>query len=261
MTAVGRGSSSTARRAVAGVEVVAPDLVGEDLREVEQPVGTHRRRVRPGEVIQQHPRLVAPGGVDLEEPAALAELVDEQAPAGVVHRHAVGGRQVVAHDAVRPVRVTGGDPAEHRLGGVERAVGAEDGVVGSGDATAERREDGVLAGVDIDRRDLRAEDLGDVEPTVGPERHPVGAAQPARRRHGLQPPPGGDLPAPRPCTSTSDPPVSTMPAIFLAPVTRGRSRASRPSASCGDSPQEALGQHETLGSRTHASAEHADPGQ
>ena len=189
LTAVGRGRSPSHETGLAGVEVVAPDLVGEDLREVQLPVGSHRRRVRSGEVLEQHPRLACARRVDLQQAAAGSELVDEQPPAGVVHRAAVGRREVGAHDPVRAVGVPGGDAPEHRLGREHRPVGTEDRVVGPGDAAAERRRHLVGARLDVDRRHLRPEHLRHVQPPVRPERHPVRPAEPARRRDDVEAPP------------------------------------------------------------------------
>ena len=69
---------------------------------------------------------------------------------------------------------------------------------------AERREHRVGAGLDVDRRDLRAEHLRHVQAAVGPERHPVGAAEPARRRDDVEAPAGARRSASGRCTPTSD---------------------------------------------------------
>ncbi len=165
---------------LAVLEVVHPDLVGEHLREVEPPVGAHHERVRSVQILHQEVGFTLPRGIELHQPAARTELVDEQPPPAVIHGDAVGAGQVVAHDPVRAIRVPRRHPPDEWFGRVERAVGAEDGVVGPHDAPAERREQLVFAGFDVDRRHLRAEHLRDVEAPVRPDRHAVAARQPAR---------------------------------------------------------------------------------
>ena len=62
----------------------------------------------------------------------------------------------------------------------------------------------VLAGLDVDRGDLRAEHLRHVEPAVGPDRHAVAARQPARPGHHLERRSRSATAAARSRTSASD---------------------------------------------------------
>ena len=99
----GRGEVGDAPIERRGVEVVAPDLAGQHLREPQRAVGAHGERIGHGEVVGEHHRLALPGGVELEQAAAGTELVGEEPAAVVADRHPVDARQVVTQGAVAPV--------------------------------------------------------------------------------------------------------------------------------------------------------------
>ena len=176
-----------------GVEVVAPDLAGQHLREPQRAVGAHGERVGHGEVVGEHHRLALAGGVELEQAAAGTELVGEEPAAVVADRHPVDARQVVTQGAVAAVGTPRRHRGVHRLRGEERAVHAEGAVVGHVDAVAERRERLVGPAVHVDGRDLRAEHLRHHQPVPGTPHDAVGAPQRGRTRDGPQRPSLGDL--------------------------------------------------------------------
>ncbi len=167
------------------VEVESPDLVGEDLREVQPAVRAHGESIGAVEILEQNPGRHDTGRIDLDQTAAGSELVDVQAPSFRVHRDAVGAGQIVADNPIGAVWRQGSHPAHHGLRGVQGAVGSENGVVWAVDAVAEPGKQLVLPGVDIDRGYLGPEYLRHVEPMVRSDGDAVGPGQPARWRHGL----------------------------------------------------------------------------
>ena len=66
-----------------------------------------------------------------------------------------------------PIGAAHADPAVHHLGGVEIAARAERHVVGRDDVAALGADGLHLTGIDVERADLAAGHLGDVDPAVG----------------------------------------------------------------------------------------------
>ncbi len=150
----GCGEALEAALQAATLEVVAPDLSGDDLREPQCTIGAHREGVREREVVGEDSGLALAVGVELEQSAAGSEFVDEETPPVVAHRHSVGAGKVVAQGLVAAVGATRRDAGVHRLRGVEGAVVSKCAVVRSADALAQSRKGAVRTGVDIDGGDL-----------------------------------------------------------------------------------------------------------
>src|SRR5208282_2236306 len=93
----------------------------------------------------------------------------------LVNRDSVGARDLVRYDSHLAVGHPRADPRVEILGDVHHAPRVEVEIVGTDDRSAPGADDLLLAGGGIDRRDLTAEDLGNVKPTVRAQTHSVGA--------------------------------------------------------------------------------------
>ena len=94
---------------------------------------------------------------------------------------AVGGRYVVGDDAQVAVGRTRAYPLTHHLGDIEDAVRIEGEIVGCDNRAADGADGFDGAAGDLDRANLAAEGLRDVEAAVGADAHAVGAEEHARR--------------------------------------------------------------------------------
>ena len=101
------------------------------------------------------------------------------------------GTSLAQHPGV-PVGAAHADPTVHHLGGVQIAARAEGHIVGRDDVAALGADGLQLAGADIERADLAAGHLRDVDPAVGAGPQTVGAEQPAGRGESLQAPALGE---------------------------------------------------------------------
>ena len=110
-----------------------------------------------------------------------------------MERDAVGRRHVVAQHPGSARRVAQADPAIHDLRRDEVAARVEGDVVGGDDVTTLGADGLDGAGVDVERADLTAGDLRDVDAAVRAGTQAVGAEQPAGRGDAVEPPALGHL--------------------------------------------------------------------
>ena len=169
----------------ATIGVDAPDFVGAHHREVQETVRADFHRVGRGHVFQQYPRRPA-GQVDFQQPPAFTTFTDEQ-PA-LVNGDAVGRRNIVAQHPGSAGGVEHADPTVHDLGRVQVATGVERDVVGCDDLVSLGADGSQLPGAGIQRTDLTAGHLRDIDATVGAGAQTVGAEQPAGSGHSLESP-------------------------------------------------------------------------
>src|SRR5579875_3603717 len=120
--------------------------------------------------------------------AASPAFVNEQPVA--VNRDPVGARHLIGNDA----HVTVGRPRAYPLvevfGYIHHATRVIIEIIGTDDRTAPGTDDARLARRRIDRGNLAAEYLCHVQPSVGPDPHPVGSVE-RRRVHRAADPPSG----------------------------------------------------------------------
>ena len=185
LTESGTPRSPATRCGCAAVGIDAPDLVGAHHREVQQAVRADLHRVGRRQVLHQHPRR-ARRQVEFHQAAAVAAFADEQPV--LMNGDAVGARHVVAQHPGAAGGVAHADPAVHDLGGVQVAVGIEGDVVGRDDVAALGADGLQLPGVDIERADLAAGHLRDIDAAVRAGAQTVGAEQPAGRGEPFQAP-------------------------------------------------------------------------
>ncbi|GAB2995080.1 hypothetical protein GCM10027213_02230 [Mycobacterium bourgelatii] len=94
---------------------------------------------------------------------------------------AVGARDVGTKYPGAPGGIPHADPPVHDFGRVQVAGGVEGHIVGSDDVTALGADRVQLAGRHVERADLAAGHLGDVDAAVGTRAQTVGAEQPTGR--------------------------------------------------------------------------------
>ena len=105
---------------------------------------------------------------------------------------AVGRRDIPTQHPGGSVGAAHADPTVHHLGRVQVASRAEGHIVGRDDVAALGADGPQLTGADIERADLAAGHLRDVDPAVGTGPQAVGAEQPAGRGESLHVPALGE---------------------------------------------------------------------